>query len=165
MFERNSFANLSSAVLTLVLGVASCESKPTAAEVATASPSRAIVEFAVVADAQQPAIPGSRTVEYLGRSYTIEPPRHFSIQRAEVAPDSNGYSAVAFELAASEQSSFREWTAAHVGRFMVALVDGEVVMMAKINSALPGAGIIESGAQPWTDEQARDLAARIAPPK
>jgi preprotein translocase subunit SecD len=153
------------AALTLVLVAASCASHATTAQSVTASAPRSVLEFAVVVDASQPATPGARTVEYLGRSYTLEPPRRFAVQRADVAEDNNGYSAVAFELAPSDQSSFRDWTEMHIGRLMVALVDGEVVMMAKINSALPGAGIIESGQNPWTEAQARDLAARIAPTK
>jgi preprotein translocase subunit SecD len=161
----NRVAGSSIAAFALLLVSSACESHPPVAESATVSATKAIVEFAIVADAKQPAVPGSRTVEYLGRSYTLEPSRHFSIQRAEVAMDNLGYPGVAFELAPSEQSGFREWTGSHVGRFMVALVDNDVVMMAKINSALPGAGIIESGRDPWTEEQARALAARIAPPK
>jgi len=153
------------AALTLVLVVASCASRTSTEQFVSASAPRSVLEFAMVADANQPAAPGSSTVEYLGRSYTLEPARHFSIQRAEVAADSNGFPAIAFELASNEQSSFREWTDSHVGRFMVALIDGEVVMMAKINSALPGAGIISSGRDPWTIEQARELADRIAPAK
>jgi preprotein translocase subunit SecD len=97
---------------------------------------------------------------------TLEPPHRYAIESTSLTQDSMGYPAVGFELASSNKTDFERWTGGHVGRNMVILIDGKVVTMATLRSALPGAGVITSAAQePWTEDQARELANRIAPMK
>jgi preprotein translocase subunit SecD len=152
------------ATSTLFFVSLGCQSHPPVAESASVSAAKAVLEFAIVADDNVPAPAGSRTVEYNGHSYTLEPARRFSIRRADVASDPNGFAGIAFEIAESEQAEFKRWTGEHVHHGLAAIIDGQVVMIATITSALPGSGMIFSGTESWSDEHARTLAARIAPP-
>jgi preprotein translocase subunit SecD len=149
--------------LALLLLVMACTSH--APPATTSTPTHAVVEFAIVADAKSPVSESSRKVERNGRSYTLEPVRHFAIQSTHMSQDENGYPAIAFEIADAQRAEFERWTGENVHRTVVILIDGMVVTMATLQSALPGAGIINnSGAdQHWTEQQARELAARIAP--
>jgi preprotein translocase subunit SecD len=133
---------------------------------ANASVPRAVVEFAIVADPKQPAAEGARSVEYNGRSYTLEPARRFPIESTAVSQDDMGFPAVSFEIADAQKPEFKRWTAEHVRRGLAVLIDGKVSMIVTIQSPLPGGGIINSGNEEhWTAQQASELAARIAPAK
>jgi preprotein translocase subunit SecD len=91
----------------------------------------------------------------------LKKPRTFTIKTARPDSDANGYPAVWFEVADSEKEMFRRWTAELVDRHLAILVDGKVVTVPKVNSALPGAGIIDFGASHKSEEEVRDIAARI----
>jgi preprotein translocase subunit SecD len=131
----------------------------------SASAPQARVEFALVVDPKQPAVEGTRAIDYRGQSYSLEPARTFAIQSASVSQDNLGWPAVSFELTDEAKPEFKRWTGEHVHRGLVVLVDGKVMTIATIQSPLPGGGIISAGDEHWTEQQARELAARIAPAK
>jgi preprotein translocase subunit SecD len=149
----------------LALLCSACASK----EPAPSSPSpgqvRATVEFAIVADAKAPPPAGSRTLGYKGKSFTLEPARRFDIQSTNVTSDDLGHPAIGFEIVPAEKADFTRWTDEHVGRHLAVLIDGEIMMIVTIASALPGTGVIISGTQSWSEKDARELASRIAPMK
>jgi preprotein translocase subunit SecD len=146
----------------LALSFACAETKPDAPSL-SAPRDHAAVEFAIVADAKTPAPSGSRTVEYKGRDVTLEPGPRFDIQKAHTSQDNMGWPAIAFEIADAQAAEFERWTGDNVHRGLAVLIDGKVVMIATIQDPLTKGGIISSGDEHWSEEQARELAARIAP--
>jgi preprotein translocase subunit SecD len=103
----------------------------------------------------------AREYAYSDDTVLLRTVRTFGIQDARVYPDRNGYPAVLFVIADAEKDEFRRWTAGLVGRQMALLVDGKVVAIPNVNSALPGAGIVMDETRHWTMEEASTLAERI----
>jgi preprotein translocase subunit SecD len=142
------------------LALSSCSSnrKPTesASHAATPVP---VLQFAEVADPGETA----NVVEYKYGEDTvrIRTPRTFEIKDAGPAHDTFGYPAVRFEIVDSQQAEFWKWTAGLVGHQMAILLDGKIVLTPKVNSALPGRGVVENGPNHWTDEEVKAIAARI----
>lgn len=131
---------------------------PKVAEVPKPAP--ATLEFAV-----EPAPGEVETLashEFNGASLELGPKRSFRIVAARPATDDLGYPALEFEVARDQTEEFRAWTAAHVGFRLAIFVDGRIVTAPVLTSALPGGGLLTFGATPWTEEQVRDLAARLA---
>jgi len=124
-------------------------------------PAPAILEFAV-----EPApgedVPVTR-YEFNGASLELGPKRAVRIVAARPTADDLGYPALEFEIASDQAEEFRSWTAAHLGRQLAIFVDGRIVTAPVLASALPGAGLLSFGANPWTEEQVRDLAKRLVP--
>jgi hypothetical protein len=145
--------------------LAACESHHPghAAEPATAvSP----LQFAEVAN------PGETkgVTEYAtkeGSKLGLRAPRAFPIKSVRRTTDGLGYPAIEFEIDGPQQEAFRTWTAGLIGRRLAILVDGNLLTAPMVKSALPGHGVIESGAKPWTDEEVDSIVARIqgVPPK
>lgn len=71
--------------------------------------------------------------------------------------DQMGMPAVSFEIAAAKKSSFGDFTQAHIGQFMAIVLNGEIVTQPRINSKLPGGGIIEGGRGGFTQKEVKDL--------
>ncbi len=131
---------------------------------ANASEPRAVVEFALVVDPKQPAVAGTRAIDYRGQSYSLEPARTFAIQSASVSQDNLGWPAVSFELTDEAKPEFKRWTGEHVHRGLAVLVDGKIMTIATLQSALPGSGVISLG-EHTSEKDARELAERMAPAK
>ncbi|HEV8111536.1 MAG TPA: protein translocase subunit SecD [Planctomycetota bacterium] len=76
-----------------------------------------------------------------------------------VAPDrdSYGYPAVRFEMSSEKKDAFGDFTAKHVGEQMAIVLNGEIVTDPKINTKLPGGGIIEGGGGGFTQKEVNDL--------
>lgn len=72
-------------------------------------------------------------------------------------PDSLGYPAVSFEMAADKRIAFGDFTQAHIRDGMAIVLNGEIATLATINSRLPGSGIIEGGAGGFTQKEVTDL--------
>ena len=101
------------------------------------------------------------TYEHGDQLLRLGPRRSFRIIEARVSPDNFGYPGLLFTVAPEEKEAFRKYTADHVGRRLAILVDGKIVTAPYVNSELPGTGMIESGAQRWTEKEVADLAARL----
>jgi preprotein translocase subunit SecD len=153
------------AMLALALSWSACAGDKPASAPASSVETRATVEFAVVADAKSPPPAGSRTLEYKGRSFTLEPARRFDIESTSLTSDAMGYPAIGFAIVPEQKADFTRWTGERVGRNLAVMIDGEIVMLVTIASALPGTGVIISGTQSWSEKDARELASRIAPTK
>jgi preprotein translocase subunit SecD len=79
--------------------------------------------------------------------------------RAEVVRQTRQF-AVAFEFKAERMASFEAFTGKHVGESLAIIIDGKVISSPKINSKLPGMGVISGGgAAGFTEAEAKDLAA------
>ncbi len=91
----------------------------------------------------------------------LQPPRAFVLKDVHATTDALGYPALGFELADSEQEEFHRWTAELVHHGLAILVDGRVITVPRVNTPLPGRGTVESGGQHWTEDQVRELVARI----
>jgi hypothetical protein len=118
-----------------------------------------VLQFAAVADVDE----RKEVTEHVYADDTVRlrPPRAFEIQDARLAHDQNGYPAVLFVIADAEKEEFRRWTGTLVRRKMAMLIDGRVIAVPKVNSALPGAGIVVDDTRHWTVEEATALAERI----
>ena len=141
------------------LGLSSCQSPSSAPQ--TPEPRSAILEFAVEA-APGEHVPVMRH-EFNGAWLELGPKRAFRIVDARPTNDDLGYPALEFEIASDQAEEFRAWTAAHLDLKLAIFVDGRVVAAPVLASALPGSGLLTFGASPWTEEQVRDLAERLAP--
>jgi SecD/SecF fusion protein len=87
--------------------------------------------------------------EWIFTGNDLEPPG--------ISTDSNGYPAVQFEMASAKKTAFGDFTEKHIGDLMAIVLNGEVVTYPKINSKLPGGGIIEGGASGFTMNEVKDL--------
>jgi hypothetical protein len=126
-----------------------------------ASPAAApipILQFAAVAEPDET----TDVVDYErgGGMVRIRTPRTFEIKDASPAHDAFGYPALQFEIADSQRAEFRTWTASLVDHQMAIILDGKILTMPRVLSALNGSGIVENP-EHWTDEEVRAIAARI----
>jgi SecD/SecF fusion protein len=87
--------------------------------------------------------------EWIFTGNDLEPP--------SIGQDTNGYPAVQFEMASGKKTAFGDFTEKHIGDLMAIVLNGEVVTYPKINSKLPGGGIIEGGASGFTMNEVKDL--------
>jgi SecD/SecF fusion protein len=71
--------------------------------------------------------------------------------------DQNGFPAVHFEIATAKKGAFGDFTEKHVGDQMAIVLNGEIATDPKINSKLPGSGIIEGGAAGFTQKEVKNL--------
>jgi hypothetical protein len=118
-----------------------------------------VLRFAAVADVDE-----RKDVEeypFAGDTIRLRTPRSFAFQGAWFSRDQAGFPAVMFVIADSEKEEFREWTGSLVDHQMAMLVDGRVIAVPKVRSALPGAGILVDERRHWTAEEASELAERI----
>lgn len=76
-----------------------------------------------------------------------------------VGPDNdpNGFPAVRFEIVDEKKDAFGGFTEKHIDEQMAIVLNGEIVTDPKINSKLPGSGIIEGGAGGFTQKEVKDL--------
>ena len=100
----------------------------------------------------------AETIVVNGEELRLGPARSFTITEASRTADDLGYPALAFEIAAPEQSAFTSWTASLVDRRMACLVDWKPVSAPFVRSALPGRGIIRGS---WTEAEVDDLVRRL----
>lgn len=117
------------------------------------------VEFAIVEPVTEPSS-STRSILYKGETLAIEDSRQFRFATAELSSDYRGDPAVGFFLDPRDATDFYRWTGANIDRKLAVLVDDRVTTLATIRDALPGNGVI-SRSEPWTEDEARDLAARI----
>ena len=118
-----------------------------------------ILQFAAVADVDE-----RKEVEeyvYADDTVRLRTPRAFAIKDARLFRDQEGYPAVLFVIADDEKEEFRQWTGSLVRRQMAMLVDGRVVAVPRVQTALPGMGIVVDETRHWTVEEASALAERI----
>jgi preprotein translocase subunit SecD len=143
--------------LTALSAASSCAggSDKTTQPAAHASATNPILQFAEVAD---PGEEGSATENGDLRLGAL---KTFELKTVDVGSDSLGRPALKFEIVDSQQDEFHRWTGSLVGRRLAVLVDGKVLTAPTVRSALPGGGIVESGATPWTMEKVRALVDRI----
>jgi SecD/SecF fusion protein len=64
---------------------------------------------------------------------------------------------VHFEIATSKKSAFGDFTQKHIDEQMAIVLNGEIATAPKINSKLPGSGIIEGGSAGFTQKEVKDL--------
>jgi len=78
---------------------------------------------------------------------------------ASVRPsqDQLGYPAVGFDMSTETRSAFGDFTGAHIEQQMAIVINGEIATFPRINSRLPGGGIIEGGAGGFTMEEVLEL--------
>ncbi|MFT5051002.1 MAG: SecD/SecF fusion protein [Chlamydiales bacterium] len=78
---------------------------------------------------------------------------------ASVRPsqDQLGYPAVGFDMSTETRSAFSDFTGAHIEQQMAIVINGEIATFPRINSRLPGGGIIEGGAGGFTMEEVLEL--------
>jgi preprotein translocase subunit SecD len=65
------------------------------------------------------------------------------IAKAGFSSDAMGYPAVSFELTASRQGDFGDWTETLLGKGLAIVLDEEILTLATVRSRLPGKGIIQ----------------------
>lgn len=156
---RHAAPQLLVSILALAcLAWAACRTKP------QPTPPPAELAVAEVADAPGPGIaahPFARVTERT--TVLLHEPETFRVARAFPTNDDTGYPAVGFELAAEEQNRFRRWTAERVGRGMAVLVDGDLMLVATLQSELPGSGYVAGGPRPFTQAEVERLIARLDP--
>jgi hypothetical protein len=130
-------------------------SKPATEPAPLAPASRPILQFAAVADSGE----GGSATEH--GNLLLEPPKDFGLKSVDIGRDQLGRPALQFEIVDLQREEFRRWTGTLVGRRLAVLVDGKVLTAPRVISALPGGGVVESGATPWTKEEVRALVERI----
>jgi preprotein translocase subunit SecD len=152
---------LLAAAVSLVapFGFSGCASDRKTAEPASrAAAPIPILQFAAVAEPDETV----DVVEFErgGGMVRVRPPRTYEIKDASPAHDAFGYPALQFEIADSQKAEFRTWTASLVDHQMAIILDGRILTMPRVLSALNGSGIVENP-EHWTDEEVRAIAARI----
>ena len=118
-----------------------------------------ILQFAAVADIDERG--DVQEYAFADDTVRLRTPRTFAIQDARLFQDAGGYPAVLFVIADEAKEDFRLWTGILVRRQMAMLVDGRVVAVPKVKTALPGMGIVVDETRHWTVEEATALAERI----
>ena len=92
---------------------------------------------------------------------TLPPPEWiFSGNDLEsVGPDRDqyGYPAVRFEMAPDKKDAFGDFTEKNIEQQMAIVLNGEIVTDPRIESKLPGSGIITGGAGGFTQKEVNDL--------
>ena len=154
--DRRAAPFLLSFLLIACLASIACRAQP------QPKPAPASLAVAEVADAPGPGItahPFARAPERT--TVLLHPPETFRVARAYPTSDDSGYPGVGFELTAAEQDRFRRWTAERVGRDMAVLVDGDLMLVATLQSALPGVGCISGGPRPFTQAEVEQLITRL----
>jgi preprotein translocase subunit SecD len=118
-----------------------------------------VLQFGVVADPEAK----EGTTEYKGKEGTmrLRDVRSFDIKEASASTDGLGRPAVQFEIADGQKEEFRRWTGSIVEHQLAIIIDGVVVTTPRVMSALPGKGILEGGAQEWSEQDVKILADRI----
>jgi SecD/SecF fusion protein len=78
---------------------------------------------------------------------------------ASVGPDNDrdGFPAVRFEIVDEKKDAFGSFTEKYIDQQMAIVLNGEIVTDPKINSKLPGSGIIEGGGGGFTQKEVKDL--------
>jgi len=71
--------------------------------------------------------------------------------------DTYGYPAVRFEMAPDKKDAFGGFTEKHIDEQMSIVLNGEIVTDPRIESKLPGSGIITGGASGFTQKEVTDL--------
>lgn len=71
--------------------------------------------------------------------------------------DRRGYPAVRFEMSPAKKGAFGDFTEKHIEEQMAIVLNGEIVTAPKINTKLPGGGIIEGGGAGFTQAEVKDL--------
>jgi preprotein translocase subunit SecD len=141
----------------LLLGFA-CSSTKSGESLAPKADEHSILQFAPVA---KPDDVKAREYEIAGRKVRLAAPCAYQFQYIEPTTDSTGHPALHFEVVEDQKDVFESWTASLVGRDLAVIVDGEVVTVARVLSALEGEGIIEFGLKRKSKEEMKALANRI----
>ncbi|MGB0954034.1 MAG: SecDF P1 head subdomain-containing protein [Planctomycetota bacterium] len=82
----------------------------------------------------------------------------FPLGYAGPTRSSKGAPAVAFEIVAHKQDDFADFTEQHKGKRMAIVIDGEIIAAPTIADRLPGSGILEGGAEGFTEERVEEIA-------
>lgn len=83
--------------------------------------------------------------------------QEFPLGYAGPTLSSTGSHAVAFEIVAHKQEAFAAFTEANIGKRMAIEIDGEILAAPTIASRLPGAGVMEGGAEGFSQERVEEL--------
>jgi len=84
---------------------------------------------------------------------------HF--KSVEPSTDAFGYPALSFEFSGARKADFEAWTKSHVGELLAIVLDGEVLTMPSIESALPGSGLITGGSGGFDAGEVESLVAQL----
>lgn len=97
------------------------------------------------------------TVEWKGSMLDLAGANCFAVSEATAVSTGAQYG-VTFELAESDRSRFKDFTAKYVGRMMAVLVDGETLEVARIMAPLPAAGMLTGPGDGWEKSKAEQIA-------
>lgn len=141
---------LGCAAVAATLALTGCASQPKAPHV---------LEFALVADGG----PGAFDADYTPRGGTptqlsLEPPQRFAVARADLTQDpSTGDPAVTVDFEPAAGVQFESWTGKNLERRLAVLLDGQVMLVATIQSPLSGKMMFLRASPPFTTAEARDV--------
>jgi preprotein translocase subunit SecD len=83
------------------------------------------------------------------------------LQSVRMAEDERGHPAVAFAIQSDRASAFGDFTASIVNEGLAIVLDGDIIMLATVQSRMPGSVIINGGAAGFTMNETRRLVALL----
>lgn len=78
---------------------------------------------------------------------------HRDLIRVRLSQDDYGFPAFEIELAGPRAERFASFTAAHVGRNLAVVLDGEALTLAHIAMPLSGRTVVSGGSEPFTRDE------------
>ena len=132
--------------LIAVLALAACRSAPQ-------KRSEGQLEFRTTV---APNHPEATAFNFEGTEVYLGDPQRFYVE-AYMSQDTMGMPALGFEVIDQEKTAFRRYTTTLIDKPMAVIVGGEVVTMPTVNDSLPGAGMVNGGADGFKEADVQAL--------
>jgi preprotein translocase subunit SecD len=104
---------------------------------------------------------GFKTVLFQGEELLLSPPHRYFIDHAKIADIGSERLGVQYWITKDQSKEFNRWTGGHVGRRMAVILDGEVLCCLKLETALPGSGVLVRDSNGYSKKEAQSIVDRL----